>query len=86
MLRFIANLKILKAIHNRVAYNRNNYLKKAGYIIMVYNLYKFPDVPDSHIVRFHFPKHNIYITYRQWMNIKGMVIPKQETTQQLTLF
>lgn len=69
-----------------MAYNRRNYLKTARYIVSVYNLYKFPDVPDTKIVRNYFPKHNIHITYRQWMNIKGMVIPKEENTQQLSLF
>ena len=69
-----------------MAYNRINYLKKARYIVSVYNQYKHADVPDSKIVRHHFPNHNIYITYRQWMNIKGMVIPKVENTQQLSLF
>ena len=69
-----------------MAYNRRNYLKTARYIVSVYNQYKFPDVPDSKIVRVHFPQHNIHITYRQWMNIKGMVIPKEDPNQQLSLF
>lgn len=70
----------------RMAYNRRNYLRTARYIVSVYRLYKDEDVPDSKIVRVHFPKHNIHISYRQWMNIKGMVIPKEETEQQLSLF
>lgn len=61
-----------------MAYNRNNYIKRARSIIEVYNAHKHADVPDSHIVRNIFPKYNIFITYRQWMNIKGMVIPKVE--------
>lgn len=68
-----------------MAYNRNNYIKRARHIIAIYNSVKFSDVPDTTIVRNVFPKHNIYITYRQWMNIKGAVIPKQDVIQ-LNLF
>ncbi|MDV3980945.1 hypothetical protein CMT48_07695 [Elizabethkingia anophelis] len=60
-----------------MAYNKNNYYKKARKIIEVYNRYKYEDVPDTKIVRNIFPKYDIYISYRQWMNIKGMVIPKE---------
>lgn len=59
-----------------MAYNSNNHIKTALYIISVYEKYKFDDVPDSHIVRVYFPKHNIYISYRQWMNIKAMKLPR----------
>ncbi|WP_076554130.1 hypothetical protein [Chryseobacterium ureilyticum] len=69
-----------------MAYNRNNYIKRAKYIISVYNQYKHADVPDTRILNNYFPQHNIFISYRQWMNIKGMVFPTQETEQQLTLF
>lgn len=68
-----------------MAYNRNNYYKTASYIISIYNEAKQPDVPDTTIVRNVFPKHNIHITYRQWMNIKGLAIPKQQTIQ-LSMF
>lgn len=68
-----------------MAYNNKNYIKKARYIIDVYNAHKHADVPDTRIVRNIFPKHNIYLSYRQWMNIKGMVIPKQ-LDEQLALF
>lgn len=61
-----------------MAYNRNTYIKRAQYIIEVYKMYKFSDVPDSYIVRVHFPKHNIFMTYRQWMNIKNTPFPKSE--------
>ncbi|MBO4233887.1 hypothetical protein [Riemerella anatipestifer] len=69
-----------------MAYNRRNYLKKARFIVEVYNSHKHSDVPDTTIVRNVFPKYNIFLSYRQWMNIKGMVIPKEETTTQLSLF
>ena len=60
-----------------MAYNRENYLKKAAFIVSVYNLYKEKGViQDSRIIRNHFPKHGIYIKYRQWMNIKSEIIPK----------
>lgn len=69
-----------------MAYNRRNYLKRARFIVSVYQQYKQEDVPDTRIVRHFFPKHDIFISYRQWMNIKGMVIPKEETQKQLSLF
>ena len=60
-----------------MAYNRKNYVKKAAFIVSVYNLYKDKGVlQDSRIVKNHFPKHGIHITYRQWMNIKNEIIPK----------
>ncbi len=68
-----------------MAYNKKNYNKRAHFIIEVYKAAKHADVPDSKIVRTIFPKHNIFLSYRQWMNIKGMPIPK-ETTSQLSLF
>jgi hypothetical protein len=60
-----------------MAYNRTNYYKRARYIIEVYNTAKFSDVPDTWIVANVFPKHNINIGYRQWLNIKGLRIPKE---------
>lgn len=68
-----------------MAYNRKNYYKRAQFIIDVYKTAKHADVPDTKIVRVEFPKHNIHISYRQWMNLKGLVIPKQNTSQ-LQLF
>ncbi|MFC3159005.1 hypothetical protein ACFOEQ_11100 [Chryseobacterium arachidis] len=62
-----------------MSYNNKNYIKRARYIISVYNAHKHADVPDTKIVRHTFPKYNIHLSYRQWMNIKGMVIPKEET-------
>jgi hypothetical protein len=68
-----------------MAYNKKNYYKRAKHIIDIYNGVKHSDVPDTSIVKNVFPKHNIYLTYRQWMNIKGLVIPKQNANQ-LSLF
>lgn len=52
-------------------YTRHNYIKWIKSVIAVYQQHKHPDVPDTHIVRHVFPKHNIFISYRAWMNIKG---------------
>lgn len=68
-----------------MAYNRNNYFKRARYIIDIYKSVKHDDVPDTQIVRTIFPKHNIHLSYRQWMNLKGLVIP-QPAQNQLTMF
>ena len=68
-----------------MAYNKRNYYKRIKHIIDVYNSVKHADVPDTAIVRNVFPKHNIHITYRQWMNIKGVVIPSPKSNQ-LSLF
>lgn len=58
-------------------YNKNNYYKWARYVVEIYNKYKHEDVPDTRIVKNKFPEHGIFITYRQWMNIKGMRIPRE---------
>ena len=63
-----------------MAYNKTNYNKRARFIIEVYKGAKNPDVPDTKIVSKEFPKHGINISYRQWMNIKGMPIPKETNT------
>ena len=55
-----------------MAYNRKNYNKRVQYIVKVYQEAKERDVPDTRILRSIFPKHGIYISYRQWMNIKAM--------------
>jgi hypothetical protein len=68
-----------------MAYNKKNYNKRAQFIIEVYKNAKHSDVPDTKIVRTVFPKFNIYLSYRQWMNIKGTPIPKESQTQ-LSLF
>ncbi|WP_163444988.1 hypothetical protein [Flavobacterium columnare] len=69
-----------------MAYNKKNYFKRARYIIAVYNAHKHEDVPDTKIINQIFPKHNIYLSYRQWMNIKGMSVPKENPANQLSLF
>lgn len=55
-----------------MAYNRRNYLKNVSFIIAVYNQIKQPDIPDTYILRYEFPKHGIFISYRTWMNIKNI--------------
>ena len=68
-----------------MAYTRTNYLKKAAHIIAIYKSIKEPDKPDTRIVAHDFPAHNIFISYRQWMNIKGMK-PSEYAPSQLALF
>jgi hypothetical protein len=68
-----------------MAYNRNNYFKRVRFIIEVYKQAKHADVPDTQIVRTVFPKHNIHLSYRQWMNLKGLQVPKAPVNQ-LDLF
>jgi hypothetical protein len=54
-----------------MAYNKANYYKKIKNIIDAYEKIKHYDIPDTFIVAKEFPKHGIFISYRQWMNIKG---------------
>lgn len=68
-----------------MAYTRKNHLRQVQYMISVYQQVKEPDIPDSKIVSTIFPKYHIYISYRQWMNIKGMK-PSEYQTKQLMLF
>lgn len=67
-----------------MAYNRTNYNKRVQYIIQVYNKAKERDIPDTRILKSVFPNHGIYISYRQWMNIKAM--KPSEYNGQLMLF
>lgn len=69
-----------------MAYNSNNYNKWVKEVIKLYNDLKTPDVPDTEIIRREFPRHNIYLSYRQWMNIKGRPVKREEPTNQLNLF
>lgn len=55
-----------------MAYNRNNYLVQVKRILTIYNAEKKEHIPDTYIVRVVFPKHNINISYRTWVNIKGL--------------
>jgi hypothetical protein len=68
-----------------MAYQRSNYLQKAAYIIGVYKAIKEVDKPDTRIIKHEFPKYGIFISYRQWMNIKGMK-PSEYAANQLNLF
>jgi hypothetical protein len=69
-----------------MSYNSKNYNKWAANVVEVYRALKNADMPDTEIIRREFPKHNIFISYRQWMNIKGRPIPKAQPTRQLELF
>jgi hypothetical protein len=71
-----------------MAYTRHNYIKRIRRITEVYNQLKHHDVPDTFIVAKEFPKHNIYISYRQWMNIKGTPLTSVTTVNenQLAMF
>lgn len=67
-----------------MAYNRNNYSRRVQYIREVYSKAKERDIPDTRILKHVFPTHGIYLSYRQWMNIKGM--KPSEYNSQLMLF
>ncbi|WP_017258413.1 hypothetical protein [Pedobacter arcticus] len=67
-----------------MAYHRGNHLKKVNFIMQVYASVKEEDVPDTRILRHVFPKHGIFISYRQWMNLKGL--KPSEYKGQLSLF
>jgi hypothetical protein len=62
-----------------------NKKRQYRYIIDVYNTVKQEDIPDTHIVRVVFPKHHIFISYRQWTRIKGRK-PSEVSENQLSLF
>lgn len=55
-----------------MAYTRENHLRQVQYMMSVYKQVKEADIPDTRIVSKIFPRYNIFISYRQWMNIKGM--------------
>lgn len=69
-----------------MSYNGKNYNKWAKQVVKKYNELKTPDIPDTEIVRREFPKFHIFISYRQWMNIKGKPFPSEPPTNQLELF
>jgi hypothetical protein len=71
---------------NLMAYNRKNYIKKIRSIVEIYKAEKHYDVPDTHIVSKIFPKHNIFISYRTWTNIKGTPLAEKTSENQLSLF
>lgn len=68
-----------------MAYHRRNHLKYVEYVMQVYHTAKERDIPDTRIVRHVFPKHGIFISYRQFMNLKAMK-PSEYRTAQLRLF
>ena len=61
-------------IFTSMAYNRDNYKKHVQFVLSVYRQCKNDntDKPDSQIVRQDFPKHGLNMSYRKWMNIKGL--------------
>ena len=69
-----------------MSYNSNNYNKWVNEVIKLYRSLKTPDIPDTEIIRREFPRHNIHLSYRQWMNIKGRPLKKEAPTNQLNLF
>lgn len=71
-----------------MAYTRHNYIKWIRSVVAIYNQHKEYDVPDTQIVRNVFPKHNIFISYRTWMSIKGTPLTAAQATNenQLSLF
>lgn len=70
-----------------MSYNSTNYDKFAQHVVDVYKSAKEYDIPDTHIVRHIFPKHHIYISYRQWLNIKNRYMEVgSNAVEQLSLF
>lgn len=69
-----------------MAYHKGNYMRQIRHIVATYHRLKTPDHPDTYVVRHLFPKENIYISYRTWMNIKNMRIAAPKNPNQLTLF
>ncbi len=71
-----------------MSYHRQNHIRRLRYIVDVYNAHKHYDVTDSYIIRNIFPKHNIYLSYRAWMKIKGTPLSATPTVSdnQLSLF
>lgn len=55
-----------------MAYTKDQFRKRVAYIMEVYNSVKEPDIPDTHILRVIFPKHNIFITRRTFVGYKAM--------------
>jgi len=63
-----------------------NHIKRIRYVNEVYQQHKEIDVPDTKILRTVFPKHNIFISYRQWMRYKSMPMKALQPLNQLSLF
>ena len=62
-----------------------NKKRQYRYIINIYDANKEEDIPDTFIVRRIFPKHGIFISYRQWSRIKHMDTERY-ISNQLSLF
>lgn len=69
-----------------MAYNKGNYMRSIRHIVATYHRLKNPDLPDTYVVRVLFPKENIYISYRTWMNIKNMKTQTPANPRQINLF
>jgi len=69
-----------------MAYTNENHKKRVRYILRVYQEHKHHDVTDTFILKNVFPKFNIYLSYRQWMNYKNIKINDLQPLQQLALF
>jgi len=63
----------------------SNFSKRIQFIVKVYQEAKERDIPDTRILQHVFPRHGIYISYRQWMRIKSMK-PSEYSGNQLMLF
>lgn len=61
-------------------------MRHIRHIVATYNRLKNADQPDTYIIRVLFPKENIYISYRTWMNIKNMKVAAPKNPAQLPLF
>jgi hypothetical protein len=68
-----------------MAITNANKIKQYRRIIDVYNEVKQSDIPDTFIVNRIFPRHFIFISYRQWMRIKDLK-PSELQVAQLSLF
>ncbi|MBS1747099.1 MAG: hypothetical protein JST21_13090 [Bacteroidetes bacterium] len=69
-----------------MAYTPDNHIKRKQAIKAIYDSEKHHDIPDTFIVTRVFPKHNIYISYRTWMNIKHNFSETRKNERQLSLF
>lgn len=69
-----------------MAYNTRNHKKFVAHVLSVYREVKEYDIPDTQIVRHIFPKHHIYISYRQWSNIKAQYLGDGKVAKPLPLF
>ena len=64
-----------------MAYNKKNFLKRAAFILQVYQSVKEHDIPDTYILKYVFPKYGIELSYRTWMNMKNIKQTELPTPQ-----